>query len=803
MSQRFRFGRIDVRPAERRVLVGGKAAALGGRAFDVLVALIERRDRVVSKDELLEVAWPGLVVEENNLQVQISTLRRILGADAIATVSGHGYRFTLEPDDAAEVTPAAPAERRHNLPALLTRFIGRERETGEVRQLLASSPIVTLTGFGGTGKTRLALEVAAMARQDYPDGAWFVELAPLADAELVPQAVAAVLGVKEAKATAEQGVLASLVEHTKGRRLLLILDNCEHLVGACARLAKALAESNPRLNILATSREALRLAGESCYPLSPLAVADLDQAVGAETVARNDAVRLFVDRAIAAQPAFRLTDANAGAVARICQRLDGIPLALELAAARVRALSVDAIAGRVGESLRLLAKGDPTALARQQTLRALIDWSHDLLSEGEKATLRRLAAFAGSWTVEAAEAVVVGGAIEEQAVLELVVALVEKSLVVPEQEGGRYRLLETVREYAAERLEQSGEADAVRGRHLAWFLALAEKASAEIVGPDQAAWLARLDLERENLLAAHAWCDRDRAGAEPGLRLVRALRRYWVNRGLPGVAHRLVVEALARPGAGERTLVRCRALFDAGQLDSWTGRYAEAQRSLAESLAIARELGDDARVEAALQSLGLAALGLGNLPAARGHFEEALERARALGNKRELAAALIAVAQLHRLEGKPDSAEPLYGQAVDLARSLGDRETIAIGLLNLAMVSIGRGAPGPAAGFLAEAIAIAEETGSKPVGQGALDVCAGLASARKQWETAARFHGMAQAQLGLTGLHRDPADEAFLAPRVAAARKALGAASCEAAQASGHGLGYEQSLAEARAWINR
>jgi predicted ATPase/DNA-binding winged helix-turn-helix (wHTH) protein len=803
VRNRYRFGPIDVRPTERRVLVGGRSAPLGGRAFDVLVALIERRDRVVGKDELLELAWPGLVVEENNLQVQVSTLRRILGPDAIATVSGHGYRFTLEPDESDDAVPAAPAVRRHNLPALLTRFIGREREKREVSELLAASPLVTLTGFGGTGKTRLALEVAAGAAGGYADGAWLVELASLTDPRLVPQAVAAVLGVKEGKGKSGQGVLDALVAHTRDRRLLLVLDNCEHLTDACARLARALLESNPRLGILATSREALRLAGEAVYPLSPLAVSELGRGAGAEAVARNDAARLFVDRATAAQPGFRLTEATAGAVAEICRRLDGIPLALELAAARVRALPVESIAGRVGERLRLLAKGDPTALPRQQTLRALIDWSHDLLADEERIVLRRLAAFAGSWTVEAAEAVVAGDGIEESAVLELVVALAEKSLVVPDHDGGRFGLLDTVREYALERLEASGESAAVRSRHLAWFLALAERAGAQLVGPDQAVWLARLDLDRENFLAAHAWCDRMEGGAEPRLRLVHALRRYAINRGMPGLAYRMVVEALARPGAEARTLVRCRALFDAGQIDSWMGRYAEARGYLTESLSIARDIGDNARAEAALQALGLASLGLGDLPEARRHFEEALALARKLGNRRELAAALVAIAQLDRLEGKPDSAEPLYLQAVELARELGDRDTIAVGLLNLAMVSIGRGAAERSRDALAEAIGIALETGSKPVGQATLDVCSGLAAARREWKNAARFYGMAEAQLEATGLHRDPADEAFLAPRVAAAKKALGAASFEAARASGRGLACDESLAEARAWVNR
>jgi len=629
-----------------------------------------------------------------------------------------------------------------------------------------------------------------------------VELAPLADPRLVPQAVANALGVKEGRGESGPDVLESLATHVRDRRLLLVLDNCEHLLEACAHLAKALLEASPGLHILATSREALRVGGESVYPLSPLAVAELGPGARAEAVAANEAAMLFVDRASLAQPGFRLTDANAAAVAGICRQLDGIPLAIELAAARARALPVEAIADRVGQRLPL-GPGDPTMHARQRTVRALIDWSHDLLAEEERVALRRLAVFAGGWTVEAAEAVVAGDPVDEPAVLDLLVSLVEKSLVVPERDSGRFRLLDTVRHYALERLESSGESAAVRSRHLAWFLRLAEAASAELVGPAQAAWLARLDPERGNFLAAHAWCELAEGGAEAGLRLVRALRRYAVNRGMPGLAHGMVLEALARPGAQARTLARCRALFDAGQLDSWMGRYAAARGFLAESLAIARELGDAAREEAALQALGLVLLGLGDLQAAGTHFEEALGRARALGNRRELAAALIALAQLRRLEGRPDAAAALYGEAAAIARELGDRETIAIALLNLAMVAIDRAEPERSRESIAEAIAIASETGSKPVAQGALDACAGLAAARGQWERAARFCGMARALLDLTGLHRDPADEAFLAPRAAAARQALGDAAFDEAQAAGRALGPGEALAEARAWINR
>jgi predicted ATPase/class 3 adenylate cyclase len=686
----------------------------------------------------------------------------------------------------------------NNLPSQMTSFVGRERELAEVEALLGKTRLLTLVGVGGLGKTRLSLQVAADALDHYPDGIWFVELAPLQDARRVPQAVASVLGVKE---DAGRPVIEALIRHVKDRQMLLILDNCEHLLDACAELARQLLQSGPHLKVLTSSRESLHVTGEASYPVPSLAVPDPHAKIELADLAQYEAVHLFIDRAVAAQPAFRATRQNAAAITDICRRLDGIPLAIELAAARVRTLSVDKIAERLSDRFRLLTGGDRTVLPRQQTLRASIDWSYDLLAESERALLRRLAVFAGGFSLEAAEAAGKGGEINESQVLDLLTQLVEKSLVELEVEGERYRLLDTVRQYAQERLDESGDGDEVRARHLAFYLALAEAASPALVGPDQGAWLARLDLERENLLSAHAWCDRAEGGAELGLRLVHSVKKYWVKRGLLGLGDRVTVEALARAGAQERSLARSQGLFDAGQLECFMGRYGEAQRYLMESLAIAREIADTSMVAAVLQPLGLASLGQGDLAAARGHFEEAIDLARQLGDKHELLAAFNALAQLHRLEGDPDTAEPLYEKVLALARELGDRESIAIGLLNLAMVSIGRGS-GPRAGrMLLEVLEIAREIGSKPAGQSVLEVSAGLASSSSDWERAARFFGMAEAQTERTGLHRDPADEAFLAPLITKTREALGAGQFASAEAEGRTLSYEEATSEARAWL--
>jgi non-specific serine/threonine protein kinase len=771
----YRFGTIEVRPQERRVLVSGSPATLGARAFDLLVALIENRDRVMTKDELLALVWPGLVVEENNLQVQVSTLRKIMGGEAISTLPGRGYRFTLAPDEASE----APASRTaaHNLPAELNSFVGREAEIAEVLRLLGQSRLVTLTGMGGTGKTRLSLHVAAGSLSQFRDGAWLVELSPVADERHVPSAVASALGFPE----------ADLDAYLARRNLLVVLDNCEHLLQGCAAIAHRLLQACPGARILATSREPLHVTGEATFRVPPLD--------------RPQAIQLFVERARAADPSFEPGAETVEAVAGICTRLDGLPLAIELAAARVRALPVSSIAERIDDRFRLLTGGDRTAMPRQQTLRASIEWSYDLLSAAERALLSRLAVFAGGCTLEAAEAVCGGGEVElASTVLELLPGLVEKSLVAFEPHGKRYHLLESVREYALEQLSGSGEAATIRDRHVQWTLAFASRARQELIGPDYAAWLHAIDLERENVMAALAWCRESRANAEQGLRLVSTLKQYWVSRGLIALARSVMLDSLER--SPERTRARARTLFDVGQMGFLLGLHRDARAHLEESLAIARELDDKVAIGQALQPLGWACLAVGDAQAAARHHEEAVECARALGDPRNVAAAIVGLAQFKRAQGALSEAEPLFEHALDLAREMGDSESVGVGLLNLAMVAIDAGHGERAPPLLAEAATVAADTRSKYVGQSVLEASAGLASLRGDWERCARLFGAAEAEAARTGLRRDAADEAFLAARVEAARKALGKAKFAGAEAEGRALSYEEALGAARAWVS-
>jgi predicted ATPase/class 3 adenylate cyclase len=686
----------------------------------------------------------------------------------------------------------------HNLPQPLTSFVGREHELAEGKRQLQNTRLLTLLGIGGLGKSRLSLAIAADVLDEYADGVWFVELAPVTDARLVPQAVAAVLGVKE---EAGRPVREALAQFVRDRQLMVVLDNCEHLAHACAELARELLEAGPRVKILTSSRERLNIRGEKVYALAPLAVASPQQKLTPDSIIQFPAVRLFVERAVAANSEFRVTPENAAAVVEICHRLDGIPLALELAAARVRALSVNSIAERLVDRFRLLRGGDRTALPRQQTLRALIDWSYDLLAPQEQVLFRRLAVFAGGFTLEAAEKIATADDIDDADVLDLLSQLIEKSLVTVDSEADRYGMLETVREYAQHRLEDAGDFAASRERHLDYFLHYAEMVSPHTLGPEQARWLTCLDHERENIAAAHAWCGESPKGGDADLRLVRAIRGYCFKRGLLAMGLAATLDALGRAGAQERSFARCRALSDAGQLAMRSGKHQEALRYLEESLAIARELGDKARIEAVLQPLAMARLAAGDLPAAQAHLEEALGLARELGDKGEIAAALSVLTQVHRVAGAYTAAAVVCDQSLALARELRDRVSIAVTLLNRVMIMLQQATEDPVAGMLAEAHDIIAESGATMIAQCLLDVAAGLAAAHRDWSRAARYFGAADALATQLGVQRDGADEAFLRPFVDASRDALGPAEFARHEGEGRGLAYRDAMSEFRAWL--
>ncbi len=779
-----------------RVRCGLHAGSVERRDGDYYGTAVNRAARLAAAAHGGQVLLSQAVAERLEGALPARVALRDLGNVRLRDLSRPVRVFQAEHPGLRARFPALRSleETPNNLPHSLASFVGRERELAELRGLLAGARLVTVTGMGGMGKTRLALQLAAEAADAFADGVWWVELAPLHDGRRVAAALAGVLGVQEEPGA---GIEAAIEGHVRDRVLLVVLDNCEHVLEACAALARRLLGAGARLRVLATSREPLRIAGEAAYPVLGLPVpGPLAAEPGA--VDAYDAVRLFAERARAASPAFALAPDNAAQVAAICHRLDGIPLAIELAAARVRALPVAEIAVRMKDRFRLLTGGERGVLPRQRTLRALIDWSYELLSAPEQAMLRQLSVFAGGCTLEAVEAVCAAQPGEDAA--DLLGRLVEKSLVQPEEDRGRYRLLETVREYAQERLEAGGEAAGARARHLAHFLALAEAAQPHLMGPEQARWHARLDEERENLLAAHAASREAAGGAEPGLRLASAMKFYWINRGLLALGHGAIEESLARGGQiGERA--RLRGLFHAGQLLHLMGRYAEARTRLEEALALARALGHPRGIASVLQPLGMAAIAVGERAFARACLDEALVLAQAEGEKRQLAGALGAMAQLERIEERPQRAHGLYREAVRLLREIGDEEAAAIGLLNLAMVEIGQRRGEAAAAMLLEVLAVAQATGSRPIGQSALEACAGLAGLRGDWGRCAWFYGAAEAQARATRMRRDIADEAFLAPWLGGARSALGPAAFGEAEDAGRAVAFAEALGQAPAWL--
>lgn len=690
------------------------------------------------------------------------------------------------------------ASTPNNLAQQLNSFIGREQEIERVKALLKTSRLVTLMAMGGIGKSRLSVQLGAEVLDEYPDGVWLVELAPVTDPAAVAQALAGVLGVKE---EAGGSVIDALLRFVRERALLIILDNCEHVVHAAADLTKRILQAGPRVTVLASSRDALQVAGERIFQLQPLSAPSPDD-VALDRLTQHESVRLFVDRATAVQPSFHLSPQNAAAVANICHRLDGIALAIELAAARMRVLSADAIASRLSDRFRLLTTGDRTVLPRQRTLRALIDWSYDLLTGPERAAFSRLSVFAGGWTLEAAEEVAAGEEIERDDVLDLLARLVEKSLVSLDVAGDRYRMLETVREYAAEKLEAADES-AVRSNHLKYYLQLVEQARPHLVGPEQGVWLARLGLERQNVLAAHAWCDRAPDGVQAGLRLSSALRIYWLTQGLLDEGLRFALAALARSDAASRDLNRGRTLFDAGHLSYESGRYAEARDLLLESLDVFRAIGDRPREVLVLQLLGLVWAGLGDLAAARRSGEEAVSIARIQPNRHALAVALANLAQSKRAEGDLEGAVALCREALPIFEQHGDHLTVASVLFNQAMIAVAQGEP-------AEALACTQQAYSRLSGvdaaspkQSLLFVTAAVAAAHRAWDDAAIMLAAADAHARARSLRRDPADHLFLADLASRIAENVQAETLAQAKALAAQQSEDALTAQATRWLAR
>jgi predicted ATPase/DNA-binding winged helix-turn-helix (wHTH) protein len=720
--ERYRFGPFELQPDKRRLLKDGATISLRARAFDLLAALVERAGRLVAKDELLDQVWPKMVVEEAALHVQVSALRKVLGADAITTVSGRGYQFTLAVTKGDGGANRA-SRSKHNLPYQLTSFIGREHEIVQLEALVTAHRLLTLTGAGGAGKTRLAIEVAGRLIDGFPDGAWLVELAALSDLRLVPQAVAQALEVKEQPA---RPVIETLHDHLASKKLLLVLDNVEHLLEACVQFVDLILRRSPDVAVLVTSRERLGITGELTYRVPSLTVPGANETLTPETVSRYEGVLLFVDRAKLASSEFDLTAENAASIASICARLDGMPLAIELAAARLRSMSVDELSERLDQRFALLTDGSRATLPRHRTLRSTIDWSYDLLTERERAMLRRVSVFAGGWALASAEQVCSGQGIDASDVIEQLTSHVDKSLVITDEQAGatRYRMLETVRQYALDRLRDRGEEKQWRGSHLGHFVALAEEFNEEKDGPKQQSWLTRIASEHDNLRAALAW-SAERSPIE-GLRLANALSAFWHIRGHLAEGSDWLARLLDAALSDRPTRELARGKYAAAIFAVPQGDYAAGKRLLQESLALFREIDDPKGVARVLGALAWLSIQRSDYPEAEAPAREAVDCARATGDRTLLFCSLAWLAIALREQGRSAEARELYEQSLAQARALGAPFEIGNILKEIGRAECDEGRHDLAEKHFAEGITILHDLGNLP---GVIDSLEGLASA--------------------------------------------------------------------------
>jgi non-specific serine/threonine protein kinase len=568
----------------------------------------------------------------------------------------------------------------------LTSFVGRDQELAEADKLLAGCRLLTLTGVGGAGKTRLSLQVAADAIDEFNDGAWLVELAPVADPELLPNTVAQVLGVKRQP---ERTIIDDLTAHLQQRRLLLILDNCEHLTAAAAGLSDQLLRHCPDLKIMATSREMLGVPGEVAYLVRSMATPDPDD-VEPSGLRRFDAIRLFEERATVVQPEFRVTADNAAAVATVCRRLDGMPLAVELAAARIRLLTPAQIASRLDDRFRLLTGGSRTVLPRQQTLEAAIDWSYELLDKPERLLFARLSVFAGGFTLEDAEHVCADEDLDAIEVLDLVSHLADKSLVVVDADfpgGARYRMLETLRQYAEKKLAGSGIADTVRHRHAEHFATAVATVRREDI--QQEHQLARLTADHDNIRAALRWCA-ESGRIETGLRLAYGVWYFWHVRGFwrEGLDW---FDRLLDTGQPVAPAIRARALHAAGTIASTLGDLEGAAERLEAAIAFSREMGEWDRVAASLNNLAAVLESRGDYGGARALYEEALALSDESEVDRQREVVLQNLGWTAATLGELDEAEDRFGQALRLAREKGLPVQVSGAMLGMSLVTFLRG----------------------------------------------------------------------------------------------------------------
>lgn len=721
-------------------------------------------------------------------------------ADRFADVARFADALASAWDTASGALPVdRPAlDVPNNLPKDRTRFIGRIREINECVRLLGGTRLLTVMGIGGGGKTRFSIELARRVGDRYPDGVWFVELANLSDPERLVSSAAAALSVQEAP---DRPLLSTLEEHLRPRRALLLLNNCEHLREAAAELATSLLRAAPEVVILGTSRTALGVADEQVYALGTLAL-PAKGAADPAAVARSEAARLFLDRATFGDPTFELTAETAPAVAEICSRLDGIPLAIELAAARVRLLSVIEIRNRLEDRFRLLVGGGKTALPQHRTLLAAIQWSYDQLDADEQRLFRLLGIFRGGWTLAAATRTA-GDDADEFVVLDLLGRLLDDSLLVSERvESGatRYTMLETVREYACAQLDAAGGTADAANRHLDYLLALAREALPKFTGPEAGAVTRDMNREVENVVAAQSRCHALPGGTLRALTMIWALRLYWIRSGALSLGRRLTEDTLGLPDAQAPTMERARGLQTVASIAYFQKRFEDARLAMEEALAIARTHNNVGGIASGLSMLGSLAQQAGDLPKARSCFNEAVELFRQNQRTDMVGAMLNSLAVLAHAEGDDAEAERLHRESIELAEREGDLASVGMNLLNLCSLALGRGDREAALGHLRVGAERTVAAGSRYLVPVILDLAGVLLVGSGDHARAARFFGAAEGMRTRMQSEQELESDA-LTSAVRQAREEMGEERFAAYSGAGRLLDDAEAWDEARRWL--
>jgi predicted ATPase/DNA-binding winged helix-turn-helix (wHTH) protein len=867
-SNSIRFGEdFDLDPRTYELRCTGRILKLERIPTELLLFLIESRGELVTREQIIERIWGKDVFldTDNSINAAIRKIRLVLKDDPeqprfVQTITGRGYRFIAtvveaqRESAASEAVPKLADKSDHlseksvkhvdlrptNLPVQRTGFVGREKEVAAAQELLLRQDVrlITVTGPGGIGKTRLAVQLVSVMAECFPGGTYFVPLSSLSDPGLVASVIVQTLGMGEAGGQSPLEILRRKLKDSLRGTTLLLLDNFEHVMEAAPTVAELLT-LGANLKIMVTSRSALHVYGEQEFPVPPLGLPDSPTTPSVEALSHYPAVALFVQRALAVKPDFELSGENASAVTEICARLDGLPLAIELAAARVKVLSPSSMRTRLTSRLQLLTGGARDMPERQQTLRAAMDWSYDLLSTAEQKLFQRLSAFVGGCTLEGAEAVCDTKGDLDLDLLDGMTSLVDKSLVYqvePVQGESRFTMLETIREYALEKLEASGEKASTKRAHAAYCLVLAEEEATGQAEAEGAGWLQHLDLEHDNFRASLEWLI-ETGDAKWGLRLGAALFRYWEMREYLVEGRDRLGKVLNIAGAATSTNARARALFAAGVLATEQGDYIPADALFQESLDIARRLGDKHGAAVSLNALAVNARDRGDVAAARSLFEESLALWRELGDQKAVARSLSNLANVVKLQGENARARSLYAECLCIFEQLGDRMGVAWAMNYQGDVARDQGDSNAAqelyeqalaifrelddrwgiAGTLADLGSLAREQGECPTAHSMyresirifqeldhkrgiarlLECFAGLSAVQLEAERSLRLAGAAAALRQNIGAPLAPAEQAKLETSLRPARQALTNAASSAAWLEGRALSFEGAVEEA------